>query len=429
MVASQRVRRNARGSGDGTHDLAGTRSPNGREVSDFGGPHKLRIAVVSSHPVPYHVPMYRELAARSEVELEVLFTHDHGVKETFDAGFGRVVKFDVPLLEGYPHRFLRNVAATPGFSFLGQVNPELPLAIGRGSYDAVVVHGYSVASTLAALVGPRSRRTRVLLRSESNLLNKRPFRTRATKQLLIRALFSRIDHFLAIGTKSREYFRAYGVHPERITLAPYTVDNAWFEQRSADARRDPAAARRRLGLPTDRVLFLYCSKIAKHKRPLDVLRAFVRSRAPGSLVYVGEGEQMQELRSEIARAGVEQDVRLLGFRNQSELPEIYGACDVFVQPSELEPWGMVVNEAMASGMAVCASDRVGSAYDLVSDNGAMFRMGDIEQLANLFSKWASSREEVDRMKAASAARIRLWSPRETADGVVAAARAAFQESR
>jgi glycosyltransferase involved in cell wall biosynthesis len=266
--------------------------------------------------------MYRELAARSEVELEVLFTHDHGVKETFDAGFGRAVKFDVPLLEGYRHRFLRNMAAAPGFSFLGQVNPELPSAIGRGAYDAVVVHGYNVASTLAAFVGPRSRRTRVLLRSESNLLSTRRFGTRATKQLLIRALFSRIDHFLAIGTKSREYFRAYGVHPDRITLAPYTVDNAWFEQRSADARRDPAAVRRKLGLPVDRMLFLYCNKIGKHKRPLDVLRAFVRARtgARAALVYVGDGEQMQELRAEVTRAGLEADVHVLGFRNQSELP-------------------------------------------------------------------------------------------------------------
>lgn len=402
-------------------------------MSAFGDPRRLHIAIVSSHPVPYHVPMYRELARRGDVKLEVLFTHDHGVKETFDAGFGRVVKFDVPLLEGYAHRFLKNVAAAPGFSFLGQVNPELPLAIARGGYDAVVVHGYNVMSTLAALVGPRSRKTRVLLRSESNFLNSRPLKTRATKQLLIRTLFSRIDHFLAIGTKSSEYFRAYGVRPERITLAPYSVDNPWFEQKSADARRDPTTVRKRLGLPVDRMLFLFCNKVARHKRPLDVLRAFVsapaRVRAQAALVYVGDGEQMQELRAEIIRARVEADVRILGFRNQSELPEIYGACDVFVHPSTSETWGMVVNEAMACSMAICASDRVGSAYDLVTDNGAMFRMGDIEQLADLFSKWASSRAHVDRMKAASAVRIRLWTARETADGVVAGAHAALEEVR
>ncbi len=211
-------------------------------------------------------------------------------------GFGRSVLFDMPLLEGYPHRFLRNVAPKPGLSFTGQVNPGLLVAIARGEYDAVVVHGYAAATTLGSLVGPRSRRTRVLLRSESTLLNRRPSGTRAVKEILVRALFARIDHFLAIGTKSHEYFRAYGVPPERITLAPYTVDNSWFEQRSAEARRDPAAARRKLGLPPERPLFLYCSKIIQHKRPLDVLSAFVRARPRAGLVYVGDGAQMQELR-------------------------------------------------------------------------------------------------------------------------------------
>jgi glycosyltransferase involved in cell wall biosynthesis len=109
------------------------------------------------------------------------------------------------------------------------------------------------------------------------------------------------------------------------------------------------------------VLFLYCSKIVKHKRPLDVLRAFV---VP-CYGYVASGARIRGRWRADARAAeprslghvVEADVHVLGFRNQSELPEIYGACDVFVQASEREPWGMVVNEAMASGMAICASDQ------------------------------------------------------------------------
>ena len=386
---------------------------------------RLRIALVSSHPVPYHVPTYRELAARDDVDMEVLFTHDHGVSETFDAGFGRAVKFDVPLLEGYPHRFVRNISPRPGFSFMGQVNPEVPLAIARGDYDAVVVHGYNLATTFAAFVAPRARRTRLLLRSESILLNPRSLATRAAKQGLLRTLFARVDHFLAIGTLSRRYFESYGVSSNRITLAPYTVDNDWFDRRSAEGRRNQRAVRERLGLPTDRVLFLYCSKLARHKRPLDVLRAFVKARSSAGLVYVGDGEQMQELRAEIDRSGVSRDVYVLGFRNQSELPEIYGACDVFVLASEREPWGMVVNEAMASGMAICASDQVGSAYDLVTDNGAMFPVGDVVRLADLFANWARTPAEVERMKRSSAEHIRQWTARETAQGIVDGVRSAM----
>ena len=392
----------------------------------------LRIAFVSSHPVPYHVPTYRALASHPSVDLEVLYTHTHGVTETFDAGFGRAVKFDVPLLEGYRYRFLNNIAVKPGLHFAGQMNPELPLAIARGDYDAVVVHGYQSASTVAALIVPRGRRTRVLLRSESILNNpKRSVAKRAAKQVLLRALFARIDHFLAIGTLSQQYFQTYGVPLDRITIAPYTVDNEYFERRSADARNDQAEARRRLGLPTDRAIFLYCSKIVAHKRPLDVLRAFARARSvcPAALVYVGDGAQMPELQAEITRLAIGQDVHVLGFRNQSDLPEIYGACDVFVQASEREPWGMVVNEAMACGLAICASDQVGSSYDLIADNGAQFPAGNIERLAEALLQMSADSAKLTRMKAASLRRIREWTASHTAQAVVDGVLAARGETR
>lgn len=381
----------------------------------------LRIAFVSSHPVPYHVPTYRALAAHPRVDLEVLYTHTHGVAETFDAGFGRAVKFDVPLLEGYRYRFLRNIAVRPALTFAGQINPELSLAVARGEYDAVVVHGYQSASTVAALIGPRRHGTRVLLRSESILNNpRRSLPKRIAKQILLRALFERIDHFLAIGTLSRRYFETYGVPRDRITVAPYTVDNDYFARLSEDARRDPAAARRRLGLPADRTLFLYCSKIVSHKRPLDVLRAFsrIRSVTHSALVYVGDGSQMPELRAEIDRLALGRDVHVLGFRNQSDLPGIYGACDVFVQASEREPWGMVVNEAMACGLAICASDQVGSSYDLIVDNGAQFPVGDVDHLAHTLLDMSMDRGQLTRMKEASLRRIGEWSASHTAQGVV-----------
>ncbi len=393
----------------------------------FDSGRRLRIAFVSSHPVHYHAATYRALAARSDVDLEVLYLHDHGVAETFDHQFGRALKFDVPLLDGYAHRFLANLAPRPALTFAGLANPELPRLVARGDYDGVVVHGYASLSTLAALMGPRARSTRVLLRSESVLLDARSRAKRALKQVVLRALFARIDHFLAIGTLSRRYFRAYGVPEERISMSPYTIDNAYFVERSAQARTDPAAARAQLGLPTDRPLFLYCSKIIAHKRPLDVLRAFVEANCSGkaALVYVGDGPQMDELRRAIARSGAERDVYVLGFRNQSELPAIYGACDVFVQASEREPWGMVVNEAMACGMAVCASDRVGSAYDLVRENGAVFPVGDTRRLGELFAQWSTNRAEIERMKVASQEIIRSWGPTETAAGIVAGVRAAL----
>src|SRR5208283_4761924 len=85
-----------------------------------------------------------------------------------------------------------------------------------------------------------------------------------------------------------------------------------------------------------------------------------------------------------ARALRWDSIRFIGFRNQSELPAMYDLCDVFVLPSEREPWGLVINEVMNAGKPVIVSDRVGAGPDLVEDgvNGFVFPARDVAALAD-----------------------------------------------
>jgi glycosyltransferase involved in cell wall biosynthesis len=389
-------------------------------------PPPLRLGVLVSHPIQYQAPLYRLLARRGDVALSVLYCDDHGVKPTLDREFGEVFQYDVPLLEGYEHRFLRNVAPRPGLRPAGLMNPEALSILRGGQLDALIVHGYNYLTTVAALLGPHGR-TRVLLRSESQLLPRRRLAVRAAKQLALRPLFRRVDQFLAIGAASRDYFRAYGVPEERITVAPYSVDNAYFAERSAAARRDPAAVRRRLGLPERGPLFLFAAKLIAKKRPLDALAAFLRARdaGPCGLVYVGSGELRDELERAVAAAGAGDAVRLLGFRNQSELPEIYGACDVLVLPSDNEPWGLAVNEAFACGMAALVSDCVGAARDLISDQDCLFSPGDVERLGGAMRKIVAQPPLLQALKQTATARLSRWGLEQTAGGFVQGAQLAL----
>jgi glycosyltransferase involved in cell wall biosynthesis len=141
------------------------------------------------------------------------------------------------------------------------------------------------------------------------------------------------------------------------------------------------------------------------------------------LAFVGEGELSSSLRDEANRLGVANDVVLLGFRNQSELPAIYGASDVLVLASEKEPWGLVVNEALACGMAVVVSDRVGCAPDLVEPE-ATFPMGDVGALEKILADIASNPSRMSALKAKGRQRIERWGIPQTADGLIAAAAAA-----
>ena len=396
----------------------------------------MRLAIFATHPIQYQVPLFRALARRPGVDLEVLFGHDHGLRPTFDRGFGRAVQYDVPLLDGYAHRFMTNRAPRPGVTITGLLNPEIARAVASGRYDALVLHGYAPLTCQLALFTPR-RRARVLLRGDSNAVLRRAALKAAVKHVALRAVFARVDQFLVSGARNRRYYERYGVEGDRMTLAPFSVDNAYFAERSRAARADPAAARLRLGLPVDRPLFVFAGKLIHEKRLHDAIRAIAaanagRSRgtgappagaAPGAkvaLAIVGDGELGDALRAEVARERVEDDVFFLGFRNQSELPEVYGAADAFVLPSGFEQWGLAVNEAMACGLAPIVSDRVGAAADLVANGeGAVFTVGDVRGLADIFVDLARRPERLAAMKLAAAARIRSWGIEETADGFIA----------
>jgi glycosyltransferase involved in cell wall biosynthesis len=134
-------------------------------------------------------------------------------------------------------------------------------------------------------------------------------------------------------------------------------------------------------------VILYAGKLTPRKRAADLLDAYVllspdRKREPDPyLLIVGDGETRSELETQVSTLGWN-SVRFLGFRNQSELPQLYDLCDIFVLPSFGEPWGLVVNEAMNAGRAVIVSDQVGCGPDLVKDgvNGKIFPAGDVDRL-------------------------------------------------
>jgi len=125
---------------------------------------------------------------------------------------------------------------------------------------------------------------------------------------------------------------------------------------------------------------------------------------------------------------VAERVRFLGFANQSQLPAVYRASDLLVLPSEYEPFGVVVNEAMLCGCAVAVSDRVGAGYDLVrpGETGFIFPCGDTDALAQIFREALPARARLQQIGAAARRRLESWSPRENIEAMVQAIERARQ---
>jgi glycosyltransferase involved in cell wall biosynthesis len=383
----------------------------------------LRIAILTTHPIQYQVPLYRALESRGDVAIKVFFCWDFGVKETKDPGFGKTFRWDIPMLEGYEHEFVKNISRRPGTNhFFGIVNPTAPSRIAAFQPDAVIVHSYVHFTEHEVMAAARLKGWPVLLRGESTLLPARKPWIRAAKRALLPPLFRGLGGALAIGTLSARYFHHYGVPAERTFIAPYTVDNAFFQSRAEEARADARAWRAELGIPEGDLVVVYAAKLIPVKGCADLVQAFAsRPRKGAHLVIVGDGALRDELSSLAQSTGA--SIRFAGFVNQKRMPAAYALGDVFVLPSRYEPWGLAVNEAMNLGLPVIVSDQVGAAPDLVgTDNGWVFPAGSVSALARVLDDALSDRAALARRGEASRNRIAGWDIPHTAEGFVRGAR-------
>jgi glycosyltransferase involved in cell wall biosynthesis len=342
-----------------------------------------RLAILASHPIQYHGPLFRELAKR--VDLHVFFAHKATPQQQASAGFGTEFEWDVDLTSGYAHSFLSNVARTPGTGhFSGCDTPDIGGKLRAGGFDALLVMGWHLKSFLQGLFAARRIGLPVLIRGDSHLETPRSDIKRLGKALIYPTFLRQFRIALYVGERSRAYYRHYGYPDEQLVFSPHCVDNEWFAARATQEAR--AGLRTKLGVLPETRIVLFAGKLVPFKRPRDVVDAVANCRAQGlgvEVMLAGDGE----LRLTLAEAAHSMGVPLhaLGFCNQSEMPSAYAAADCLVLPSDgRETWGLVANEALASGCPIIVSQSCGCAPDLAIDGvaGRAFVTGDIEQLGN-----------------------------------------------
>jgi glycosyltransferase involved in cell wall biosynthesis len=379
-----------------------------------------KLAIVTTHPIQYYAPVFRALAADERLDVRVFFTWSQASDGTlFDTGFGTSVKWDIPLLDGYAHQFVRNVARRPGSDHFGGIrNPTLIDDIEAWRPEAVLVYGWSCHSHLQAMRHFKGR-VPVLFRGDSTLLDESPWWRTLLRRAFLRWVYSHIDAAIAVGSNSRDYFAWCGVPPQKIAIAPHSIDTVRFAADATNQENLAADWRLRLGITPEAVVFLYAGKLQEKKNPGLLLDAFTRLKAGPHLIFVGNGEMEGELK---ARASTSANVHFLPFQNQSVMPLVYRLGDVFVLPSRGpgETWGLALNEAMATGRAIVASSKVGGARDLVEvgTNGWMFDSGDRGVLEDrLRQAAAGGRARLAVMGNASLALSGQWSTKASARGI------------
>lgn len=320
---------------------------------------------------------------------------------------------------------------------------ELHRAMWRALDDikphVVVVPGWSYPDALSALLWCAKTHTPSVVMSESTAWDEA--RT-GWKEWLKRRLVKLNSAGLAGGTPHADYLVQLGLERECVFPGYDVVDNGYFTRNADVARGQGNAARRQHGLPEK--YFLASARFIEKKNLFRLVQAYrayrdtAKMAAAGKpepeiwdLVLLGDGPLKPELNRLVSELGLDACVHRPGFKQYHELPAYFGLAGAFVHPSTTEQWGLVVNEAMASGLPVLVSHRCGCAADLIAEgvNGFTFAPENVEQLTQLMLKISGKDFPLAAFGDECRRRISGWGPEKFAGGLRAAVAVALKHPR
>lgn len=384
-----------------------------------------RLGVLDTHPIQYFDPIYRGLTAAG-VDLKVYFCSRWGATTFRDPGFGKNIDWGRSLTEGYEHEFLPNLRshdAVGGFASL--INPTIVKRLREDDIDVLWIHGYRFATHALAIVASRMSGRPIMYRSEASQLYEELSGVSAShilmpalKRHLKATLLHQFQAYLVIGTENRRFYIEHGCSPRKCFQVPYVVDNAWFQ--AAIQNDDRSFRREDCGASGSTVVFIWVGKLIPKKAPLEVMSAFLDADLDDALLIVaGDGPLRDQVDGLAAAAGGR--IRVAGFQTQVELRSLYAISDVHVRSDGRYrgDWGVTLNEAMASGLAIISSDGIAAARDLVRNgrNGYIFPWGNYQCLVEAIRDIAADSQRLGAMKRASCEIISEWGVDQAIQGV------------
>ncbi len=362
---------------------------------------------------PYHLARLRALADRLGRSGDRLIAYEVADQEQRYPWAREVRDQPFEWVTLFPGRALESISR-------GESARAMTAALGRDRPDVLGIVGYARPESMAALGWARRTDRPTILMSESQESDHpRTWWKEAIKRRRVR----KFSAGLVGGPSHRDYLVKLGMPAHRISLGYNAVDNAAFARRAEAARQAPGGRR---GLP-EAPYFLAVNRFVPEKNLARLVRAFARYRAgsrserPWDLVLSGGGPGEAEVDAAIGASGVAGSIHRPGFLQVEEQAPWLAFASAFVHPSLMEPWGLVVNEAAASGLPLLVSDRAGSVETLVpgpdGTTGRRFGPGDESGMAAALA-WMAGLPEADRsaMGRRAAEVVGEWGPDRFASG-------------
>lgn len=344
---------------------------------------KNHIYIAITHPIQYFVPLYQEMAKVDDLNLNVLYFTDETIKGVRDQHFGLEFKWDIPLLSGYKYRFLKNNSWKPSINngFFGLINFEIIKILLKEPKGLVIVCGWMNVSYIITFIAARIFGHKVGLRCEAPYAKeiRRKNISYYLRVILLRQVLFKffVDYFFYIGEQNKKFYKFHQVPDSKLFFTPYSVDNDRFSNSRSENLK--YIDRIEFGIDPKDFVILFTGKLYEVKRPLDLLESFKKMKTRNKkLIIVGDGIMRSLIEEKIKEEKIE-NVYLVGFKNQTEIPKYYNLSDAIVMCSESETWGLSINEALNFGLVVVAYDSVGCVEDLVikGENGFIINKGDV----------------------------------------------------
>ncbi len=337
---------------------------------------KLKVLLITNIIPPYRIALYKYIYQAENFDFKLIALAEKEANREWQIAKDQI-KINYKVLPGI-HKFIRSREITI------HLNWGLWKAILRYNPDIVITSGYDTFAYWAAFLYCKLFKKKYILWNGTTLLSTGRINgfIGQIKQIIIGGA----DRYIAYGKKAAEYLTRMGAPKGHIHVGINTVDMNWFRKKAKEFQEDENLRKKRSGYP--KLLMLYVGQLINRKGIYQLLKALNELRDPNvGLLIVGSGPQSKELKQFCQDQNLE-NVYFEGFQQQEALLRYYALADVLILPSFKEVWGLVVNEALASGIYVLCSNYAGAAYDLIKEgwNGILFDPHSMEELIILIRK-------------------------------------------
>jgi len=349
---------------------------------------KIKKVLLITHSIaPYRIPLFNYINQMGDFDFKVVTLAEREKNRNWRINHNEI-KFNQKVLPGL-HFFIYGEKREIPI----HLNGKVIVTIWQYNPDVIITAGYDSLAYWQAFLYCKIFKKKYILWNESSLLSVGSIK--GIRGLLKRFIIKGSNNYVAFGTKAKEYLEFLGANPKNVFTSVNTVDLEYFRGEFLKLKKDRNLFAKRKKYP--KILFLFVGQLIKRKGVIQILSALdiLKDNEIGLLI-IGDGPEENKLKNYCRENNLD-NVFFEEFKQQEELAKYYSLTDIFILPSFEEVWGLVVNEALASGLYVLCSKYSGSAYDLIKEgwNGKIFNPNNIDEIVNLIKQ---TKEQIDNIR-------------------------------